>query len=180
MNFSCQLAARDLLYAPFHRHVSTYNGLCYISCEVLAGMRNSSMGIFKWNTNLLDGVHGATCWLYVFGWDDSLQCDVQCGGVGSSCGTTPPLKQLKRQTSNIRNVKCICIYLFTYLLTYLFTDLFTYIFTSTFIYLIIFIKFKFIKTYSTIVISVFKMFVLKKPKGLPKATDLSLTTRLKI
>ena len=32
-----QLAARVLLYAPFHRQDSTYHGLCYISCEALAG-----------------------------------------------------------------------------------------------------------------------------------------------
>ena len=36
-------AARVLLYAPSHRQDNTYHGLCYTSCGVLAGMRNSSM-----------------------------------------------------------------------------------------------------------------------------------------
>ena len=39
-----QLAARVLLYVPSHIQVSKYHSLCYTSHEVLAGMRNSSMG----------------------------------------------------------------------------------------------------------------------------------------
>ena len=42
--YSFKLAARVLLYAPSHRQDSTYHGLCYTSCEALAGTRNSSMG----------------------------------------------------------------------------------------------------------------------------------------
>ena len=38
------LAAKVLLYAPSHRQVSTYHGLCYTSHGALAGKRNSSMG----------------------------------------------------------------------------------------------------------------------------------------
>ena len=44
IGYSYQLTARVLLYAPSHRQDSTYHGLCYTSCETLAGMRNSSMG----------------------------------------------------------------------------------------------------------------------------------------
>ena len=36
------LAGSDLLYAPFHRQVSTYHGLWYNCCGTLAEMRNSS------------------------------------------------------------------------------------------------------------------------------------------
>ena len=54
-----QLAARVLLYAPFHRQESTYHGICYTSCGVLAGMRNTSVcpsiGI-----DLITHTHGAT------------------------------------------------------------------------------------------------------------------------
>ena len=39
-----RLAARVLLYAPFHRQDSTYHGLCYTSRGALAGTRNSLMG----------------------------------------------------------------------------------------------------------------------------------------
>ena len=39
-----QLAARDLLYAPFHKQGITYQGLCYTSCGGLAGTKYSSMG----------------------------------------------------------------------------------------------------------------------------------------
>ena len=39
-----ETAAKDLLYAPFHRQSNIYHDLCYTSCEVLAGMRNSSTG----------------------------------------------------------------------------------------------------------------------------------------
>ena len=35
---------RLLLYAPSHRQDNTYHGLCYTSCEALAGTRYSSMG----------------------------------------------------------------------------------------------------------------------------------------
>ena len=44
IGYSFRLAARVLLYAPSHRHDSTYHGLCYTSRGALAGMRNSSMG----------------------------------------------------------------------------------------------------------------------------------------
>ena len=39
-----RLAARDLLYAPFHSQDNTYHGLCYASRGSLAGTRNNSMG----------------------------------------------------------------------------------------------------------------------------------------
>ena len=39
MNYSFWLAARYLLYALFSRQDSTYHGLCYISCEALAGTK---------------------------------------------------------------------------------------------------------------------------------------------
>ena len=42
--YSFPLAARVLLYAPFHRQDNTYHGLCYPSRGALAGTRNSSMG----------------------------------------------------------------------------------------------------------------------------------------
>ena len=44
MGYSFQLTARVLLYAPSHRQVSTYNGLCYTSRGALAGTKNSSVG----------------------------------------------------------------------------------------------------------------------------------------
>ena len=44
MDYSFWLAARDLLYAPFHRQDRTYQGIHYTSCVALAGTRNSSMG----------------------------------------------------------------------------------------------------------------------------------------
>ena len=44
MSYSFRLAARFFLYAPSHRHYSTYHGLCYTSRGALAGTRNSSMG----------------------------------------------------------------------------------------------------------------------------------------
>ena len=44
IGYSCRLAAMDLLYAPSHRHDSTYHGLYYTSRGALAGTRNSSMG----------------------------------------------------------------------------------------------------------------------------------------
>ena len=44
LGYSFRLAARVLLYAPSHRHDSTYHGLCYTSRGALAGKRNSSMG----------------------------------------------------------------------------------------------------------------------------------------
>ena len=44
IGYSFRLAARVLLYAPCHRQDNTYHGLCYTSCGVLAGTRNSSMG----------------------------------------------------------------------------------------------------------------------------------------
>ena len=48
MGYSFQLAARVLLYVPFHRHDSTYQGLCYTNRGALAGMRNRSMGPTPW------------------------------------------------------------------------------------------------------------------------------------
>ena len=44
IGYSLRLAARVLLYAPSHRHDSTYHGLCYTSRGALAGTRYSSMG----------------------------------------------------------------------------------------------------------------------------------------
>ena len=44
IGYSFRLAARVLLYAPSHRHDSTYHSLCYTSRGALAGTRNSSMG----------------------------------------------------------------------------------------------------------------------------------------
>ena len=44
IGFSYQLAARVLLYAPFHRQDSTYHGLCYTSRGALAGTRNMLSG----------------------------------------------------------------------------------------------------------------------------------------
>ena len=37
IGYSFRLAARVLLYAPFHRQDSTYHGLCCTSCGALAG-----------------------------------------------------------------------------------------------------------------------------------------------
>ena len=42
--YSFRLTPRVLLYAPSHRHDSTYHGLCYTSRGSLAGTRNSFMG----------------------------------------------------------------------------------------------------------------------------------------
>ena len=42
MGYSFLLTARAILYAPSNRQDSTYHGLCYTSCGVLAGTRNSS------------------------------------------------------------------------------------------------------------------------------------------
>ena len=44
MGYSFRLAARVLLYAPFHRQDNTYHGLCYTCRWAVAGTRNSSMG----------------------------------------------------------------------------------------------------------------------------------------
>ena len=44
IGYSFWLTARVLLYVPSHRQDSTYHGLCYTSCGVLAGTRNNSMG----------------------------------------------------------------------------------------------------------------------------------------
>ena len=44
MGYSFRLTASVFLYAPSHRQVSTYHGLCYTSRGALAGTRNSSMG----------------------------------------------------------------------------------------------------------------------------------------
>ena len=38
------IGSKGLLYAPLHRHDSTYHGLYYSSCAALAGTRNRSMG----------------------------------------------------------------------------------------------------------------------------------------
>ena len=43
MGYSFQLAVRVLLYASSHSQDNTYHNLCYTSCGVLAGTRNSSM-----------------------------------------------------------------------------------------------------------------------------------------
>ena len=43
MGYHFGLVASDLLYDPSHRRDSAYHGLCYTSCGVLAGKRNSSM-----------------------------------------------------------------------------------------------------------------------------------------
>ena len=40
IGYSFRLIARVLLYAPSHRHDSTYHGLCYTSRVALAGTRN--------------------------------------------------------------------------------------------------------------------------------------------
>ena len=44
IDYSYQLTARVLLYAPSHRQDNTYRGLCYTSRGALAGTRNSSVG----------------------------------------------------------------------------------------------------------------------------------------
>ena len=44
MGYSFRLAAKVLLYAPFHRRDSTYNSRCYTSRGALAGTWNGSMG----------------------------------------------------------------------------------------------------------------------------------------
>ena len=43
MSFEHQLAARHLLYAPSQKLNSTYNSICYTSCEALGETKNSSM-----------------------------------------------------------------------------------------------------------------------------------------
>ena len=43
MSYSFRLAARVLLYAPFHKQNSTYHGLCYTSRGTLAGTTNRTM-----------------------------------------------------------------------------------------------------------------------------------------
>ena len=40
---SCQLAATGMLYALPHKQDSTYHSLCYTSCRVLSGIRNSAI-----------------------------------------------------------------------------------------------------------------------------------------
>ena len=42
MGYFLRLAARILLYAPSHRHDSTYHGLYYTVCRLLPGTRSSS------------------------------------------------------------------------------------------------------------------------------------------
>ena len=42
-----RLAARVLLYAPSHRHDSTYHSVCYTGYGALAGTGNSSMGPWR-------------------------------------------------------------------------------------------------------------------------------------
>ena len=49
IGYSFRLTARVLLYAPSHRQVSTYHGLCYISRGALAVTRNCSA--YKITTN---------------------------------------------------------------------------------------------------------------------------------
>ena len=46
MGYSFILGATDLLYAPSHRQDSTFLGVCYSSCGVLTGGRNSSMDLY--------------------------------------------------------------------------------------------------------------------------------------
>ena len=69
------LAARDLLYVPFQRQNSTYQGLCYFSHGTLAGTRNSSMGPPWWIDPMTHhsmcgcssmGLHFASDYLYIF------------------------------------------------------------------------------------------------------------------
>ena len=60
IGYSFRLAARVLLYAPSHRHDSTYHGLCYTSRGALAGTRNSSMGPTTHRTMSERSYHGAT------------------------------------------------------------------------------------------------------------------------
>ena len=43
MDYSFQLVARDLLYAPSYKQDSTYHDICYTICGALAGTRNSSV-----------------------------------------------------------------------------------------------------------------------------------------
>ena len=66
MGYSFRLAARVLLYAPFHRQDSTHHSLCYTSHGALDGKRNSSMDP-PWKINLTThrtmskrSYHGAT------------------------------------------------------------------------------------------------------------------------
>ena len=40
MSYSFWLAARAILYAPFHRQDSTYHSICYTSCGALAAVTN--------------------------------------------------------------------------------------------------------------------------------------------
>ena len=44
IGYSFRLAARVILYAPFHKQDRTYHGLCCTSRGALAGTWNSSMG----------------------------------------------------------------------------------------------------------------------------------------
>ena len=47
--YSFQVAARVLLYAPSHRHISTYHGICYTSCGGLAKSFKTNIVIVLWN-----------------------------------------------------------------------------------------------------------------------------------
>ena len=49
IGYSFRLTARVLLYAPSHRHDSTYHSLCYTSRGALAGTRNSSNVTLQYN-----------------------------------------------------------------------------------------------------------------------------------
>ena len=60
IGYSFRLAARVLLYAPYHRQDSTYHGVCYTSRGTLAGTRNSSMGPTTHRTMSERSYHGAT------------------------------------------------------------------------------------------------------------------------
>ena len=46
------ISSKVLLYAPSHIHDNTYHGLCYTSCEALAGTRNISMGNTQTNKQI--------------------------------------------------------------------------------------------------------------------------------
>ena len=54
IGYSFRLITRVLLYAPSHRHDSTYHSLCYTSRGALAGMKNSVKKVIKILQDMLD------------------------------------------------------------------------------------------------------------------------------
>ena len=64
--YSFRLAARVLLYEPYHRQDSTYHGLCYTSRGALAGMRNNSMG----------PLHEGSIWWPIAPWANALTTEL--------------------------------------------------------------------------------------------------------